>query len=262
MNNDFIQVAGALKQLVAVLESDPEIGAVQGTILSTDGYLDNCGFCKDELLQSWPARVSRTPHEVTYTAGCFSIYRMSAIARICGDGSLFNTDLFAYDDDATIGMKLWNAGFKCICTGFVTGHHSGGASFRENTAFQDYLLDRAWLARLAASNSKYRVLGLLMSGRLVLAGIIKAIIRSDVRDILYSFRAWVHGIRIGRKLIAAGDILDIYSAPVKRTSMLDVVLVKISKLVYLYLRRGVSARARKGERALTINSAPCDCLHT
>ena len=157
MNDDFLLAPGALRQLIRVMEEHPEIGAIQGKILLMTGSMDNCGHKINEALVF--TAITEPMHEVAFTSGCFSVYRMEAVKKINRHGGLlFEPDFFSYGDDNVLGLELWEAGYKCVCIDTFAGYHVGRASSKSK--FQTYLSNRAWVALIVASDSRFRSLAL------------------------------------------------------------------------------------------------------
>jgi GT2 family glycosyltransferase len=227
MNNDFILEPNALEHLVSLLEKNPRVGAIQGEILWPDGRPQICGFQLNDVLDSHPISQRGVEREVVFTSGCFSVYRMGAIRKVERDGLLFNPLIFCYCEDMVLGLKLWGAGYKCLCAALLAGYHVGSASFEGRIIFRNYLYYRAWLAWMIASNSRYRIFNLMTSGRLAIIGVMRALVKKDVREFIYFVRAWIDGLQLGSELLSSGEKIDIYAAPIQRASLLEAVFSKL-----------------------------------
>lgn len=226
MNNDFVLFPGVLEALVSILEKNPRIGAIQGQILG-DNQRVNSGFHMNEILEGIPIRQKGPTHEVAYTSGSFSAYRREVVRRIEREGLLFSPRTFAYLDDNFLGLKLWEAGYKCVCADIEAGYHKSLGSFGGRLWFQFYLSNRAWLALLTASNSRYRVFELLTAGRLAFIGILRVFVNRDPMEFLYALRAWIDGIRLGKELVVDRGRVAIYAAPIQSTSPTQIVFAII-----------------------------------
>jgi len=238
MNNDFIAVRGALDQLISFLEDDPKIGAIHGKIVSLDAKRTDYGSRINEVLEDTAVRRNLNATDVTYTPGCFSAYKLEAIRKVANNGFLFMPALFSYGDDDFLGLKLWEAGYKCISVDIMTGYHKGLGSFAGKMAFQHYLSNRAWLALLAASNSRYRIFELLTSGRLAIIGLMRAIMNRDPKELIFGVRAWIDGLRLGAQIVKERGRINIYAAPILRTSRMQAVFARFSQeSTRLILRR-------------------------
>jgi GT2 family glycosyltransferase len=241
MNNDFVAVPRSLELLIAFLKKDQSIGAIQGKIVSLDRKVANYGHLMNEVLEGEPVRHRRFGN-VLYTAGCFSVYRVEATKRIQHNGDLFISALFAYGDDDYVGMQLWKAGYRSVCVDVLTGYHEDLGSYQGKKAFQFYLSNRAWLALLTASNSRYRIFELLTAGRLAMIGMMRALMNRDPREFVYGIRAWIDGIRLGKRIAQERGQIDIYAAPIQPANLMQVIFTRFSQETdRLILRR---SRAR------------------
>ena len=235
MNNDFLLAPGALRQLIRVMEEHAEIGAIQGKILYMDGLMDNCGFMINEAIVTTP--LTEPMHGVSYTSGCFSVYRMEAVKKINHHGGLlFEPDFFAYGDDKVLGLELWEAGYKCVCIDTVAGYHVGSRSSKAE--FQFYLAERAWVALVVASDSRFRSLLLYTSFSVVITGVIRGIVNRNPAELPYALRAWFEGLRLGKKLITKGERISLHSAPIEKIALVQALFAKFSEQTqHLVLRR-------------------------
>lgn len=246
MNNDFLLAPGALRQLIRVMEEHPEIGAIQGKILFMEGSIDNCGHKINEALVF--TAVTEPMHEVAYTSGCFSVYRMEAVKKINHHGGLlFEPDFFSYGDDNVLGLELWEAGYKCVCIDTLAGYHVGRASSKSE--FQTYLSNRAWVALVVASDSRFRAILLHTSFSVVIIGVIRLIVERNPAELPYAIRAWFGGMRLGKKLITKGDRISLYSAPIEKTSLVQAIFVRFSNQTRDLISRRY-LKCRDGSRAL------------
>jgi GT2 family glycosyltransferase len=227
MNNDFVIVPGALGRLIEFLDKDQSIGAIQGKIVSLDGKVASYGHQMNELLEGITVRRRLVP-DVVYTSGCFSAYRREAIRHIEHNGNLFIPALFAYGDDDYLALRLWKAGYRSVCVDVLTGYHESLGSFQGKMAFQFYLRERAWLALLTASNSRYRIFEILTAGRLAVIGLIRALINRDPKELYCGIRASIDGIRIGRMILRERGQIDIYAAPVRPAGLMQVLFARFS----------------------------------
>jgi GT2 family glycosyltransferase len=243
MNNDFLLAQGALRRLIRVMEERPEIGAIQGKILSMEGAIDNCGFKINEAFGV--TAVTEPLHEVSFTSGCFSVYRMEAVKRINHHGGLlFESDFFAYGDDLALGLELWEAGYKCVCIDTVAGYHVGRAS--STSEFQTYLSNRAWLALVIASDSRFRALLIYTSFRVVIIGLIRFIVNRNPAELPYAIRAWFEGLRLGKKLITKGERISMHSAPIEKTSLVQALFTRFTQQTQRLVSRQYSMKYSGG----------------
>jgi len=228
MNDDFLLAPGVLRQLFRVMEERPEIGAIQGKILSMTGSMDNCGHkISEALVFTAVTELNEPVHEVAFTSGCFSVYRMEAVKKINHHGGLlFEPDFFSYGDDNVLGLELWEAGYKCVCVDTFAGYHVSRASSKSE--FQTYLSNRAWVALVIASDSRFRALLFYTSFSVVIIGVIRLIIERKPAELPYAIRAWFGGLRLGKKLVTKGEHISLYSAPIEKTSLIQALFVRFT----------------------------------
>ena len=136
VNNDFVLAKDSLRRLVEYTEHHSDIGAVQGVHVNIDNKtINNAGSIFSNLLVSFPLFLNypkdslRFPIKVSYTCGCYSLYRISSLEFMGLRDKLFNERFFAYFDDYVLGLMLWNYGFKSVVIPFITGSHMGSATF-------------------------------------------------------------------------------------------------------------------------------------
>ena len=131
LNNDAEAESGWLQALLSAFHQQPSIGMAASKILSYENperidkvghliYLDgqNRGRGTGEIDRG---QYDKT-EEVLWPDGCAAMYRTSMIASIGG----FDEDLFAYGDDAELGLRARIAGWKCLYVphAVVRHHHS------------------------------------------------------------------------------------------------------------------------------------------
>lgn len=138
LNNDAEAEAGWLTALLAACTRAPDVGMAAckvlvwedparidkvGHLIYPDGQnrgrgagaLDRGQFDREE--------------EVLWPDGCAAMYRREMLEQIGG----FDEDLFAYGDDAELGLRARIAGWKCIYTpAAVVRHHRGSTLGRDS----------------------------------------------------------------------------------------------------------------------------------
>lgn len=138
LNNDAEAEAGWLTGLLAACTRAPDVGMAAckvlvwedparidkvGHLIYPDGQnrgrgagaLDRGQFDREE--------------EVLWPDGCAAMYRREMLEQIGG----FDEDLFAYGDDAELGLRARIAGWKCIYTpAAVVRHHRGSTLGRDS----------------------------------------------------------------------------------------------------------------------------------
>ncbi len=76
--------------------------------------------------------------EVLWPDGCAAMYRKEMLDRIGG----FDEDLFAYGDDAELGLRARIAGWKCIYTPEAVVRHHRGSTLGKGSAWRLELIER------------------------------------------------------------------------------------------------------------------------
>ena len=131
LNNDAEAQAGWLASMYAAVAQQPEYGMVACKILVYEDprkidkaghliYLDgqNRGRGSGQVDRGQYDRVE----DVLWPDGCAAMYRSAMLKEIGG----FDEDLFAYGDDAELGMRARVAGWKCLYVpDAVVLHHRG-----------------------------------------------------------------------------------------------------------------------------------------
>lgn len=133
LNNDAEAEPGWLASLVNELEDKPDFGMAASKILVYEdprkidkvGHLiypdgQNRGRGTGEFDQGQYDRVE----EVLWPDGCAALYRRSMIEEIGG----FDEDLFAYGDDAELGLRARIAGWGCLYVPKAVVRHHRGAT--------------------------------------------------------------------------------------------------------------------------------------
>lgn len=133
LNNDAEAQPGWLAAMCRELRARPDFGMIASKILVFDPpkridkaghliYLDgqNRGRGTGEL----DLGQYETTEEVLWPDGCAALYRKSMLDRI----GYFDEDLFAYGDDAELGMRGRLAGWKCLYVPQAVVRHHRGAT--------------------------------------------------------------------------------------------------------------------------------------
>jgi GT2 family glycosyltransferase len=131
LNNDAEADPGWLKALLDALEGRPDCGMAASKILVWEdpSRIDKAGHLIYPDGQN-RGRGSGEPdrgqydgiEETLWPDGCAAMYRRRMLAEIGG----FDEDLFAYADDAELGLRARIAGWRCLyAPGAVVRHHRG-----------------------------------------------------------------------------------------------------------------------------------------
>jgi GT2 family glycosyltransferase len=237
LNSDAIPQRDSLKKLVESMEEDKTLGAVQGVILDHDGKLiDTAGSFLSEIFATYPLLEGRHPSSlkkpvyITSADGAYSLYRVDAINKTMGQTNrMFDDFIFACYDDYTLGLKLWNSGYKIKTLPVITARHTRGTSFKKVKPLLAYLYIRNRIILNEISNSRYKNLTRMLPIRQLLAGFFSEILNigrehgSEQNSRIF-IRAVVDGIRIGESRKQLGERIDLYKAPVLLIDVSSVLL--------------------------------------
>jgi GT2 family glycosyltransferase len=227
LNSDAIPQRESLEKLVESMEEDKTLGAVQGIILDEDGKLiDTAGSFLSEIFTPYPLLEGKQPSSlrkpvyITSADGAYSLYRVDAVNKTMGQTNrMFDDFIFACYDDYTLGLKLWNRGFKIKTLPVITAKHTRGASFGKVKPLLAYLYTRNWIILNEISNSRYKNLTRTLILKRLLAGFFSDILKigkghgSEESSRIF-IRAVVDGIRIGESRKQMKERIDLYKAPV------------------------------------------------
>lgn len=258
LNSDAVPQKDSLRKLVQIMENDASLGAVQSVILNYDERtIDTAGDYLSELLgaysraQGKPRKTLRKWVYITSADGAYSIYRVGAVKnKIACDDSLFDDSLFACLDDHMLGLKVWNNGFKIKAAPLVTAKHRRGSSFKKVTPLLFYLGVRNRIILNEISNSKYKnLLRLFFVKQLYVYFLFKIFSlktepsSKNIHALLS--KAFLDGIRIGKKRKKLGETIDIYKAPILRIKPLTAFLGIMTHptLIDIHLRKELDKTA-------------------
>jgi GT2 family glycosyltransferase len=216
LNNDAEAEPGWLEALIDALKGRPDCGMAASKILVWEdpsridkaGHLiypdgQNRGRGSGEPDRGQYDRVEET----LWPDGCAAMYRSEMLASIGG----FDEDLFAYADDAELGLRARIAGWRCVYTPAAVVRHHRGATLGLKSARRLELIERNrvllaiklfpwsllwlnpayYLARILAGAweaVRGRGEGALYSGAMGKLTIAAALIRGDFRALLLAPR--------------------------------------------------------------------------
>lgn len=210
INSDLIPEPNSLSELVDAIECDKEIGAIQGVIFNNDmTSIHSSGVYLDEALRSYP-NIDNSIREryITYADGCYCIIRIDAVRRIQSE-HLFDDELFAYYEDALLGIKLWNYGYKVKSTPVIVGKHFGGLSSGTMSKLYQSLKNRVALQQII-----YTGFGRLYFYRTLFLGLFYSSLSSpNTLPMSSHVKALTQGFMIGSKLKKSGINLSLFKAP-------------------------------------------------
>jgi GT2 family glycosyltransferase len=134
VNDDALVEPGWLGALVAALEADPGVAAVQGVNLRMDqpGLVDGCGIAWNRWWQAVqidhgrPAPpVTAEPREIFGVSATAALYRRSAL-----EGEAFDPRLGSYYEDVDLAVRLRAAGWRALLVPAARTRHGGSVTGR------------------------------------------------------------------------------------------------------------------------------------
>ncbi len=147
LNNDAEAESGWLAALLRAFDGRPDVGMAASKILVHEdprridkaGHLiypdgQNRGRGSGELDRGQYDRVEET----LWPDGCAAMYRRAMLDGIGG----FDEDLFAYGDDAELGLRARIAGWKCLYMPDAVVRHHRGASLGKSSSRRVMLIER------------------------------------------------------------------------------------------------------------------------
>ncbi|MEM2779673.1 MAG: glycosyltransferase family 2 protein [Candidatus Bathyarchaeia archaeon] len=241
LNNDAIPTKNSLRQLVDVMENDERLGAAQGIILNYDEKsIDTAGDFVTELLNTYtflegkPPGSLKEPIYTTSADAAYSIFRVEAIKKLSNQSGKIFDDLFACFDDHLLGLRIWNAGYEIKVFPIITAKHRRGSSFSKFKPLQLYLITRNILIVNAISNSRYKILIVLLTLRWLMGwvvarflGLLKEPEHKELPALL--LRAFIDGLKIGRMKKWQATKIDIYKAPILNVKFWDALLKVVTQ---------------------------------
>jgi GT2 family glycosyltransferase len=238
LNNDAVVYPDSISKLVEVMEADDTLGAAQGIIINYyNDLVDSAGGLIDDAFGVHiaycglpPSNMGKTLN-VSYADGAFSIYRVNAVKKAleCED-KIFDDNLFAYFEDASLGLKLWNSGYRIKSFPFIAAKHARGSTSRGRQQFLVYILTRNHIAFALSSNTKFKIFILIFSLRKLIVYFIRY--RKNPILVRAYITAIIDGIKMGRRKIYGG--IDIYNANVIRMPLKRLILgaLLLRRLLY------------------------------
>jgi len=127
LNNDTVISPDLLDKLVAVAESDPNIGAVSPAIKESTGetvYYGKVSWLKSELKHSTTKPTQKYLNNKEYLIGAAILIKRSALEKVEG----FSEAYFLYFEDADLSQRLQRAGLRLKVVPEAIIEHQVGAS--------------------------------------------------------------------------------------------------------------------------------------
>ena len=160
LNNDAELLPGALAAAVRTLESAPDVGAVGGKLILTDGRLQEAGCIvwNDGSCCGYGRGGSPSAPEYAFRRDVTSSRSVPAHARTCSHSTAASTRrTSAYYEDADYCLKLWESGLRVVRAASTLIHFSSPAvsmahAVEQQAARREIFRRRhaAWLAGKAA----------------------------------------------------------------------------------------------------------------
>lgn len=148
LNNDTKVRVDFLTKLLAVIEKDETIGAVQSKLLVMDnptildsvgayltptGFLYHYGYAKKDS-------AIYNKEIITYSAkGACMMMRRQVLESVLVRGDMFDPDYFAYFEETDLCHRIWLAGYKILFVpSSVVLHKMGATSSQMNNSFVQF----------------------------------------------------------------------------------------------------------------------------
>ncbi|GAB4406564.1 MAG: glycosyltransferase family 2 protein [Bacteroidia bacterium] len=192
LNSDVEVAPGWLEPLVARLEAEPDLAAVQPRVLAwhrrdhfeyagaAGGYIDSLGypFCRGRVfdhLEQDQGQYDR-PVECFWATGACMALRKTVVDEI----GLFEGWFFAHMEEIDFCWRAWNSGYRIACEPASIVWHVGGGTLPQGNPRKTFLNARNGLALLVRNLPTARLLPTLLA-RLVLDGVwgLKAALGGD-----------------------------------------------------------------------------------
>lgn len=147
LNNDAAAAPLWIHHLLAAFSLAPDIGMAASKIVMWDdgGKIDKAGhliFPDGQNRGRGTGERDRGQYdrqeEVLWPDGCAAMYRKSMLDQIGG----FDEDLFAYGDDAELGLRARIAGWRCLYVPAAVVRHRRGSTLGEGNPARVTLIER------------------------------------------------------------------------------------------------------------------------
>lgn len=152
LNSDVEVTPGWWKPLLAFMESNPDVGAVQPKIRSyrernkfeyagaAGGYLDSLGYpyCRGRLfdcIEEDRGQYDGKPADVCWASGACLMTRRDLYLRLGGLDPLF----FAHMEEIDLCCRILNSGYRVCALSDSLVYHVGGASLAQGDPRKTYL---------------------------------------------------------------------------------------------------------------------------
>ena len=160
LNSDVEVTRNWIDPIIRLLQSNPNIGAVQPKILSyqnksefeyagaAGGFIDKFGFpfCKGRIFQSMETDNGQydDTYEVFWASGACMFIRSKVFHSLKG----FDNDFFAHMEEIDLCWRMHNAGYEVYYSGQSKVYHVGGGTLHKSNPRKTYLNFRNGLSML------------------------------------------------------------------------------------------------------------------
>ncbi len=133
LDQDITVIWEGLKTLIAALEHNPKLGAVQGKLYRKEGkgIIDSAGIVftlalngKERGSNEKDAGQYETKADLFAVTGGCGMYRLEALQEVAYEKEIFDADFFAYKEDMDLGWRLNKAGWSVQYIPVLVGHHA------------------------------------------------------------------------------------------------------------------------------------------
>jgi len=141
LNTDMVFSPDMIEKMVAAIEGDGRIGAVQPRILRWDferniktNTIDSLGTVMDDKFrffdygQGREAQETGEMREIFGFTGAAVLFRLSALKDTAFRGEFFDEMMFMYKEDCDLSLRLRLAGWKIVLASKATAHHDRTAA--------------------------------------------------------------------------------------------------------------------------------------
>ncbi len=206
LNNDAEAEPDWLASLLGAFDGRPELGLAASKILVHEdpNIIDKVGHVIYLDGQNWGRGHGESDigqyeevEETLWPDGCAAMYRRAMLERIGG----FDEDLFAYGDDAELGLRARIAGWGCLYIPTAVVRHHRGSTLGKLSMRRVELIERNRVL-LALKHFPWSLLwlnGAYFSARLA-AGIIAALTKRGESG---QFPGWTGKVNLARAICSA-----------------------------------------------------------
>jgi GT2 family glycosyltransferase len=148
VNPDVVARPTYVREMVAALETAPDVGSVAGLLLRPDGTVDSAGhqIFHPRLFRNrgegFSPEAYQEPAWVFGTTGAAALYRRVALADAAAHdpaGTPWDEGCFAFWEDIDLDWRLARLGWRCRYTPAAVAVHERGVARRAASAFVEEL---------------------------------------------------------------------------------------------------------------------------